>query len=227
LIHFFQNESTVPITNTSNQIKMSSQTTTSQGKKTAFCNACFKAGKDESVYTNHFPKSSAGPNGVVVCPTILAASCNYCRKTGHWANEKFCPAMKRDIREKEKEVRIPIAPGLPDNQSNNKGRFAGLSVDDDSDDDEQLIGRKRERDVPLPKAGVSWASMASQEPIPKPDKSVTIYVSQKVNKPVELTAKEKEAFKILAERKRENIKTWDWAADSDSEDEESECTSAW
>ena len=211
---------------------MSSQkTTTSQGKKTAFCNACFKAGKDESVYTNHFPKSSAGPNGVVVCPTILAASCNYCRKTGHWANEKFCPAMKRDIREKEKEARMPIAPGLPDNQSNNqnKGRFAVLSVDDDSDDDEQLIGKKRERDVPLPKAGVSWASMASQEPTPKPDKSVTIYVSQKVNKPTELTAKEKEAFKILAERKRENIKTWDWAADSDAEDEEEEpeCTSAW
>jgi hypothetical protein len=57
-----------------------------------YCAVCFKAGKPLDVYTNHFTKSSLGPDAVVVCPTILAASCSYCKKTGHF--KSVCPILE-------------------------------------------------------------------------------------------------------------------------------------
>lgn len=58
---------------------------------TPYCATCHNAGEDVSVYTNHFTKSSPGPEGVVICPLILSSTCGYCRKIGHWT--KFCPIL--------------------------------------------------------------------------------------------------------------------------------------
>ena len=101
-----------------------------------YCAVCFKAGKPLDVYTNHFTKSSLGPDAVVVCPTILAASCSYCKKTGHF--KSVCPILK----EKEKngvKRDVGVKHNLPVSQRampsiSAFSAFAALDID--SDDDE-------------------------------------------------------------------------------------------
>jgi len=51
--------------------------------KTPFCKVCFDAKKPESMYTSHFVKSAPGPNGTIVCPTLLNQSCRKCGQLGH------------------------------------------------------------------------------------------------------------------------------------------------
>ena len=53
----------------------------SKGK--SFCKVCFDAGKPESSYTSHYLKSSPGPDGKLVCPTLLNQSCLTCGQRGH------------------------------------------------------------------------------------------------------------------------------------------------
>jgi hypothetical protein len=216
-----------------------------------FCNACFKAGKDESSYNSHFPKSIPGPNGVVVCPTILAAACKYCGESGHWANETHCPAMRTDAKKNREFERVAsrraaaaVSASQPTLQKVvNRGAFAVLDVDSDSDSDSdnnisKSNKRPREHDIPkpvavvqspLPRAGVSWASMAAnQVTVKMPER--TVYYSQKPVY-VPLTVGQKEALKILSERDSSSKKkTFNWIdSDSDSDGEEDEeCdNSAW
>jgi len=59
---------------------------------TKFCSVCKNAGKCEKEYTSHFPKSSNGPDAVVVCPTILNNECSYCHKLGHFKQQ--CPVLE-------------------------------------------------------------------------------------------------------------------------------------
>lgn len=56
-----------------------------------FCKVCKDAGKTEEEYTNHFVRESAASDAPVVCPTLLAQACRYCRKDGHTV--KYCPAL--------------------------------------------------------------------------------------------------------------------------------------
>ena len=57
-----------------------------------FCKVCFDAGKPEVVFTCHYVRDTAGPGGKVVCPTLLATKCNYCKETGHF--KSHCPSLK-------------------------------------------------------------------------------------------------------------------------------------
>lgn len=56
-----------------------------------FCNVCKQAGKSEEMYTSHYVKDQPGPNGVVVCPTLLSQNCRYCGDIGH--TPKYCPKI--------------------------------------------------------------------------------------------------------------------------------------
>lgn len=67
-------------------LKMNSQT-----RFAKFCSVCRDAGKPIDLYTNHFVKDQPGPNGKVVCPTLLAQPCRYCKETGHTV--KYCPKL--------------------------------------------------------------------------------------------------------------------------------------
>ena len=59
-------------------------TQTSKSKsKTPFCKVCFDAKKPESVYTSHFVKSAPGPDGQIICPTLLNQACRNCGQLGH------------------------------------------------------------------------------------------------------------------------------------------------
>ena len=77
-----------------NTIKMSSNNTDYNSSSTnkQFCKVCKDAGCPESDYTSHFVKDQPGPNGKVVCPTLLNQSCRICNQRGHTSS--YCKQYK-------------------------------------------------------------------------------------------------------------------------------------
>lgn len=55
----------------------------SSAAATPFCKVCYDAGLSTDAYTSHFVKDQPGPNGNVVCPTLLAQKCLICGIPGH------------------------------------------------------------------------------------------------------------------------------------------------
>lgn len=54
-----------------------------------FCKVCYDAGLSTKEFTSHFVKDQPGPNGKVVCPTLLAQKCLICGVPGHTSS--YCP----------------------------------------------------------------------------------------------------------------------------------------
>lgn len=76
------------------------------GKKSAhkpYCKVCHDSGKSEAEYTSHWVKTKPGPDGIVVCPTLLAQECRYCHESGH--TPSCCKKLERDNRERAKQDR--------------------------------------------------------------------------------------------------------------------------
>jgi hypothetical protein len=71
-----------------------------------FCKVCHDAGKSEKEYTSHFVKSEPGPNGKVVCPTLLAQECRFCFQGGHTAG--YCPVIAANKKAEEKALRLAV-----------------------------------------------------------------------------------------------------------------------
>jgi len=77
-----------------------------------FCKVCYDAGLPVAYYTDHFVKDQPGPNGKVVCPTLLAQKCLTCGLHGHTSS--YCPGTirheqgrvgcEREEREKSKKA---------------------------------------------------------------------------------------------------------------------------
>jgi len=55
----------------------------SRKKGKPFCKVCFDAGKTEGEYSSHYLKSAPGPDGKLVCPTLLNQACLTCGQKGH------------------------------------------------------------------------------------------------------------------------------------------------
>ena len=66
-----------------------------------FCKVCYDAGLPVADYTDHFVKDQPGPDGKVVCPTLLAQKCLTCGLPGHTSS--YCPGTIR--RDQERTVR--------------------------------------------------------------------------------------------------------------------------
>jgi len=125
--------------------------------KRPFCGVCQKAGKPESVFRGHYTKSKPGPDGVVICPTILSIECRFCHEKGHSASEDHCPALREKklrrerweredrecLREKKEENKNIV---LKKSAMNN--RFA--QAFGDSDDDNEVEVNHSKISVPLP-----------------------------------------------------------------------------
>jgi hypothetical protein len=207
--------------------------TATKGVTNAHCDVCFKKGLPEAVYKSHFTKSAPGPAGVVCCPTILAAVCRYCGKNGHWANEKFCSTMRADakngrrfetVEKKRFDVEKKKKPAA-DVSRQQQNAFAVLN--DDSDDDDEVVAPMPAVmpvvAAPLPKAGISWADMAKKPAVLVPREEEVVYYTQREDsrEPI-MTASEKEAYKILLERResgyfdRERI-SWSQMMDEDED----------
>ena len=61
----------------------------SAAEKAPFCKVCYDAKCSVDEYTSHFVKDQPGPNGKVVCPTLLAQNCLICGVPGHTSS--YCP----------------------------------------------------------------------------------------------------------------------------------------
>jgi len=61
-----------------------------KSSNTKCCKVCRDSGKPDSIVTSHFVKDTK--NGVIVCPTLLATVCRYCKQTGHTV--KYCTSVK-------------------------------------------------------------------------------------------------------------------------------------
>lgn len=64
-----------------------------QRQRTPFCSFCKHAGKSYAEYTSHYPKDRPGPEGKVICPTILATECSYCHEKGH--TKRHCQKLRQ------------------------------------------------------------------------------------------------------------------------------------
>ena len=75
-----------------------------------FCKVCKDAGLPEREYTSHFVKDRPGPNGKVVCPTLLNQSCLICGNKGHTSS--YCTQnqnQNQNHRQPQKPVYVPYA----------------------------------------------------------------------------------------------------------------------
>ena len=66
---------------------------TSVPATTPFCKVCRDAGRPEKEYTSHYVKDQPGPQGKVICPTLLNQACRICNKTGHTSS--YCSQYRR------------------------------------------------------------------------------------------------------------------------------------
>jgi len=65
---------------------------TKSASTTPFCKVCKDAGLSSSTYTSHYVKDQPGPNGKVVCPTLLNQACRVCGERGHTSS--YCEVLK-------------------------------------------------------------------------------------------------------------------------------------
>jgi hypothetical protein len=68
-----------------------------------FCKVCYDAGLPVANYTDHFVKDQPGPNGKVVCSTLLNQACRICQKTGHTSS--YCSQYRRREEPRREEPR--------------------------------------------------------------------------------------------------------------------------
>ena len=81
---------------------------------TPFCKVCYDAGLPLAEYTNHFVKDQPGPDGKVVCPTLLAQKCLTCGVAGHtssYCSQKNQQDAERAAREREEREKVKKANG--------------------------------------------------------------------------------------------------------------------
>lgn len=64
-------------------------TSSATATATPFCKVCCDAGLPADKYNSHYVKDQPGPNGKVVCPTLLSQKCLICGVPGH--TTRYCP----------------------------------------------------------------------------------------------------------------------------------------
>ena len=78
-------------------------TATAARVNTPYCKVCYDAGRPEKEYTSHYVKDQPGPNGKVICPTLLNQACRICGKSGHTSS--YCPQYRQRRQEPRREER--------------------------------------------------------------------------------------------------------------------------
>ena len=105
-----------------------------KGKR--FCKVCFDAGKPETEYTSHYPRS----DNELICPTLLNQSCLTCGQKGHTSS--YCGKQRNPTTTKPRTTtttkpRATPAPALapaPAPAYNPKSNSFGVLTDDTDTD---------------------------------------------------------------------------------------------
>ena len=121
-----------------------------------FCKVCQDAGKSESEYTSHFVRDSPGPNGKVICPTLLSQNCRGCGINGH--TYKYCPSIKQNMKEdrreqKWKQAEEKLAQSVKDVKAPQEkkevkefvvksGKYASILMSSSSDEEDDAPAKK-------------------------------------------------------------------------------------
>jgi len=143
-------------------------TTRSSANKVAvkkFCGVCKNAGLSESAYTSHYTKSVPGPQGIVICPTILANECSFCYERGHF--KSACPKLA-EKEKMQKRVTIQEKPQYKNKSEQpnipvSRGGFSALAdSDSDSDTVDRTIGKKRKIEQPVNEV---WPLLSGTQPV--------------------------------------------------------------
>ncbi len=207
----------------SNSFNSSNKSTKKTGK---FCKVCFDSGKDESIYTSHFVKS-APSLGVIVCPTLKATECRYCKKSGHTV--KFCKALQEKEKMNKKRKEMPTKTPVKKEKVVEKVRnpFEVLIMDSDDEDEDVIVSTivtsmtSMTSMTSAPKVALTgWAAIAA---LPKKEepKNVTLVVKEKaVEKPVEKPVEEAGNSYLKKDFSNKVWKSWADYSDSDDDDEE-------
>ena len=107
-------------------------------KQNPFCKVCFDTGKPKSMYTNHYVRDVPGPNGKVVCPTLLTIECRYCKQMGH-TNSKCPLLLKKKIPENTTNAIDSTVKKQSKLSSNNSFSVLDIdNIDDSSSSEEEL-----------------------------------------------------------------------------------------
>ena len=81
---------------------------------TPFCKVCWDAGLPVADFNGHFVKDQPGPDGKVVCPTLLAQKCLDCGVAGHtsgYCSKRRYLEAERVKREREEREKVKKANG--------------------------------------------------------------------------------------------------------------------
>lgn len=220
--------------------RSSDKRSTSSQKK--FCGVCHKKGLPESVYTSHFTKSVPGDKGIVTCPTILNAVCSFCRGKGHWADEKFCSAMRAEKkRNRQSEFRREYVEKVAVKEPVSFNRYAMLVEDEEDTTASASLASPSlasaspvpaitvPKPITTPVPGISWATMAGRpaaipKPVEKPlaEGFVVLGSGYKPSERTEYNWQEKEdvAREIFDARMRELEESEEWYDEDNYYDEE-------
>lgn len=144
-----------PMTVTAEQAKSESR---KKGK--AFCKVCFDAGKE---YTSHYLKSAPGPDGKLVCPTLLNQACLTCGQKGHTSS--YCKKVDK-------------RPNKPDDEDKDKRRsrrrpapeFADALHEEQAQEQaqEQFVQSQTKRVPSYNPRNNSYGALHSEESNPEP-----------------------------------------------------------
>ena len=103
-IHKLEHQMSSSSSSSSSSARASSRASNAYNKSvTPFCKVCYDAGMSVTDYTSHYVKDQPGPDGKVVCPTLLAQKCLNCGVPGHTTN--YCPEKLRGERERSERDR--------------------------------------------------------------------------------------------------------------------------
>jgi len=159
-----------------------------------FCGHCKNMGKTEREYTSHNIRASFADNALVTCPELLKTECKYCHEYGHLASEKYCPALKKRVREQEYEreqykkrerecARLDdknmISKKMGGNDMKHVSKFAVLG-DDDSDSEDE----KRVKQVRISKVVEEFPALGGSSVKPKTECPTGLSFADAIKKPV-------------------------------------------
>jgi len=223
-----------------------------QSTSNKFCKVCKDAGKSESEYTSHFVRDNPGPNGKVICPTLLSQNCRGCGINGH--TYKYCPSINNKVKEdrreqrwKQAEEKLVQSVKAPQEKKQVKeivvksGKYASILMSSSSDEEDdapsQKIAHKKakildddEVNVPAKIAPANTYASRLLAPAPPKVENPKVKFLEEVEMKVPVvevaqrtyTREEKEEIKNLVKKALTTKCSWDDSSSDEESDDDEE-----